>query len=342
MLMILVTGGTGLVGSHLLYKLTLNEEKIIAIYRNIETLERVKNVFGYYTDDTTILFNKIEWIQADITDIPALEIAFQGITNVYHCAANLSFNTKNYEASKATNVIGTANIVNFCLSEKIEKLCYVSSVATLGEDTIKPITETTHWNPENNKNNIYAITKYNAELEVWRGTQEGLNAVIVNPGVIMGAGFWNNGTGEIFSKIANGFGYYTSGSVGIIDVNDVADVMINLMHTNIKNEKFILISENISYQKLVSEINQHLNPNQKLTELKKWQLVVFYQFEKIKYLFLKGDSSLSNVAINSSFKNLNYDASKIKKAISFKFTSVSNSIQQIAKQHQSDLKQKAT
>ncbi len=218
----------------------------------------------------------------------------------------------------------------------------MSSVATLGEDTIKPITETTHWNPENNKNNIYAITKYNAELEVWRGTQEGLSAVIVNPGVIMGAGFWNNGTGEIFSKIANGFGYYTSGTVGVIDINDVVDVMINLMHTNIKNEKFVLISENIRYQKLVSEISQYLNLNQKLTELKKWQLVVFYQFEKIKCLFSKSTPSLSRATINSSFKNLNYNASKIKNAINFEFTPISKSIQNIAKQYQSDLKQKAT
>ena len=173
--MILVTGGTGLLGAHLLYKLVTQGKVVRAIYRDASKFEIVKEVFSYYSENPNIVFDKIDWIQAEITDVPALEVAFQKVTHVYHCAADLSFNPKNYNESRQVNVIGTANIVNLCLSNEVAKLCHVSSIATLGEDLKKPITEETRWNPENNTQNIYAITKYDAELEVWRGVQEGLD-----------------------------------------------------------------------------------------------------------------------------------------------------------------------
>ncbi len=337
--MILVTGGTGLVGSHLLYQLITNKKKVRAIYRDKEKIKFTKNIFSFYTENYEVIFNKIDWVQADITETPSLEIAFKNIKNVYHCAADLSFNIKNYKTSIATNVIGTANIVNFCLSENIQKLCYVSSIATVGEDTKKPITETTLWNSEKNKNNIYAITKYNAELEVWRASQEGLNVVIINPGVIFGAGFWNKGTGEIFTKIDNGFKYYTSGNVGVIDVNDVVKAMIFLMNSEITNERFIAVSENITYYTLIQLISASLGKNESLKFVKKWEIKLVYLFEKIKYTFTKGNPSLSNVAINASFKTLNYDASKLKNVLSFKATPFTESIQNITKHY---LKNKAT
>ena len=337
--MVLVTGGTGLVGSHLLYHLINKDESVRAIYRTKNKFELVKKVFQYYTDNAEELFNKIEWIEADITDVPALSIAFKNIDYVYHCAANLSFNKADYHLSRDTNVIGTANIINLCLSNYVKKLCHVSSIATLGENLNAPISEDTHWNPENNKHNIYAITKYNAELEVWRGTQEGLDVVIVNPGVIIGPGFWNKNTGEIFTKINNGFKYFTNGSVGIIAVNDVVKTMILLQESTVKNEKFILVSDNITYEKFIQYISSALGKNSTLKSLKKWQLKTFYQIEKIKCLFIKGSPSLNKSNINSAFKNLNYDASKIKNTIPFEFTSIKESIQNIAKLYLMDIKE---
>ncbi len=226
--MILVTGGTGLVGSHLLYHLTQINDHIKAIYRTDKKRDYIKKIFSYYTSDIETYFNKIEWIKADITDIPALEKAFVNVTQVYHCAANLSFNPKEYQKAKETNHTGTANIVNLCLAHNISKLCHVSSIATLDETNKGLINETAEWTPEKNKHNIYAITKYNAELEVWRGTQEGLNAVIVNPSVIIGPGFWNEGSGKMFNMIHKGFNFYTQGSIGAIDVNDVVATIVIL------------------------------------------------------------------------------------------------------------------
>jgi len=325
--MILITGGTGLLGTHLLYKLVTQGKVVRAIYRDTSKFEKVKKVFSYYSENPNAIFDKIDWIHAEITDVPGLEVAFKNITHVYHCAADLSFNPKNYRQSKEVNVIGTANIVNLCLSNEVVKLCHVSSIATLGEDLIKPITEETHWNPENNTQNIYAITKYDAELEVWRGVQEGLGVVVVQPGVIIGPGFWNSGTGEIFTKVSNGFNYYTSGAVGIVDVNDVVKSMCALMDSEVINDKFIIVSENIRYKKMLQMVSEVLGSKKELKEIKKWQLLFYFQLDKFLSFFLARKRSVYKSNINSAFKELKYDASKIKNAVGVEFVSVKKSVE---------------
>jgi len=328
--MILVTGGTGLLGTHLLYKLVAQGEAVRAIYRDASKFEVVKKVFSFYSETPDILFNKIEWVKADITDVPALGVAFSTITQVYHCAADLSFNPKNYTQSRQVNVIGTANIVNLCLSNGVSKLCYVSSIATLGEDLKKPITEETRWSPENNTQNIYAITKYDAELEVWRGTQEGLNVVVVQPGVIIGPGFWNSGTGEMFKIVAEGFSYFTSGTVGVVDVNDVVEAMILLTNSKIVNEQFIVISENVTYKELIQMISVAIGDKDGLKEIKRWQLLVYLQIDKLLSFIPGRKRSLYKANINSAFKQLKYDTAKIEKATGIKFISAQKSVNNTA------------
>jgi nucleoside-diphosphate-sugar epimerase len=257
--MILVTGGTGLVGSHLIYKLTEKGHHVRAIYRAKEKINAVKHVFSYYTKDVDSLFLKIEWIEANINDIPSLTNAFTGITKVYHCAAFISFDTRDYHTLRKINIEGTANIVNLCLSNNIEKLCYVSSIATIGKtEDGTLINEDTHWNPEED-HNVYAITKYGAEMEVWRGTQEGLNAVVVNPGVIIGPGYWKSGSGSLIKFVYKGLSYYTNGVVGYVDVKDVVLAMIGLMNNEIQNERYILVSENLSYKDFFTKVAAQLN-----------------------------------------------------------------------------------
>ena len=171
--MVLVTGGTGLVGSHLLYQLALKKERIIAIYRNTSNRDNVLRVFNYYTDAQTAktLFDKIDWREADINDIPALDMAFEGASQVYHCAAVVSFDSKDYHLMRKVNIEGTANIVNMALHKNVKKLVHISSIATIEKkEGSDQITETNEWN--NEKNNYgYAISKYGAEMEVWRAGQ---------------------------------------------------------------------------------------------------------------------------------------------------------------------------
>ncbi len=255
--MVLVTGATGLVGSHLVLHLIEQGQEVKALFRNEKGKESVKTVFEHY--QKVDLFNKIIWCQADILDIPSLEPAFQNIEHVYHCAALISFDPKDEEKLRKINIEGTANVVNFCIDYKVKKFCYVSSIAALGnlKETETIITEETEWNPEK-QHSDYAISKYGAEMEVWRAQQEGLNVVIVNPGVILGPLFWTEGSGEIYQKVKKGLPFYTKGITGFVTVIDVVKMMYLLMESTVVGEKFILVSENKSYQDLVYKIAEVL------------------------------------------------------------------------------------
>lgn len=256
--MILITGATGLVGSHLLVELLQKNDAVKALYRDEKSLEQVRRVFEHKNNSS--LFEKIIWIKGDITDIPSLEIAFQNITTVYHCAALISFDPKDEELLRKTNIEGTANVVNCCIDFKINKLCYVSSIAALGDakehETI--VTEETEWNPEK-LHGDYAISKFGAEMEVWRGFQEGLNVVIVNPGVIFGYGFPEKGSGIIINSIKKGNPFYTNGLIGIVAVEDVVKAMVLLVNSSISGERFTLVGENISIHELSNRIADSLN-----------------------------------------------------------------------------------
>ncbi|MEN3323314.1 NAD-dependent epimerase/dehydratase family protein [Mariniflexile soesokkakense] len=327
--MILVTGGTGLVGSHLLYRLVSNNENVRAIYRSERKIEQVKNVFATYTSNYASLFETIEWVQADILDIPALTEAFKDITHVYHCAAFVSFEPHKYPLLRKTNIEGTANIVNFCISNNIKKLCHVSSIATLGKTlNNNPITEETIWNPEDD-NNIYAITKYGAEMEVWRGTQEGLNAVIINPGVILGAGIWHFGSGSLFKKAHKGLKYYTSGTIGLIAVNDVVIVMTRLMKSDITNERFLLVAENWTYKQFLQTLAQSVKttPPKKLAN--SFLLNISWKLDWLKYQLTGKKRQLTKHLTSSLMSKKNYNSTKLKAVLSYNFKDIKETILEI-------------
>lgn len=236
----LITGATGLIGAHLALQLLENGEKVRGLFRSETQKEKTSNLFRLYGKSS--LFNEMEWIQADICDIPKLEKAFAGVEFVFHCAALISFDPNDEERMRKINIEGTANVVNLSLDFGVKKLCHVSSVAALGDlkegDSI--LTEETEWNPEKYHSD-YGISKYGAEMEVWRGQQEGLDAVVVVPGIVLGPGFWREGSGAIFTTIEKGFPFYTTGSTGFVAVTDVVRAMIMLSKSTVSNERYILV-----------------------------------------------------------------------------------------------------
>lgn len=327
--MILVTGGTGLVGSHLLYQLTLENEFVKAIYRKNSNLNAVKKVFSYFTEDYEALFSKIIWIEADITDIVSLGYAFENVSVVYHSAALVSFNSKDYKAMRKINIEGTSNIVNTCIEKKIKKLCFVSSIATI-EKAIdqKIIDENCEWNTEKN-NYGYAITKYGAEMEVWRASQEGVPVVIVNPGVILGAGFWKNGTGALFSKINKGMPFYTEGITGFVSVHDVVKIMIKLMDSELKNERYILVAENVSFKEVFYKIAQYLGKKPPTVKVTKLMGEIVWRIEKVKSIFSAKPPILTKHSAKSIHNKHFYSSEKIKKELSFEFEPISETIKKV-------------
>ncbi|WP_040280423.1 NAD-dependent epimerase/dehydratase family protein [Psychroserpens damuponensis] len=338
--MILVTGGTGLVGSHLLYKLVSNGASVRAMYRRPHKLEFVKKVFAYYTDEAETLYNKIEWIEANINDIPSLEAAFTSITHVYHCAAFISFEPNKYQELRKINIKGTANIVNLCISNHIKKLCYISSIAAIGqephEDTL--ITEKTEWNPEAD-NSVYAITKYGAEMEVWRGTQEGLDAVIVNPGIILGPGFWKgNGSGSLFRQIHNGLRYFPKGTSAYVDVWDVVDSMIALMDSDLKNERYILIAENLPLRTFLDKVAKALQVKPPRKAATPMLLAIAWRLDWLSHTLFGKRRKLSKQMVHSISSKTVFDNSKLKEDLDFNFTAIDESIAQVSTYYLEDIK----
>ncbi len=328
--MILITGATGLVGSHLAIHLLENEENIRCIYRSKDAIFKTKSIFELHKKDK--LFDKIEWIQADINDIPALEITFENIEYVYHCAALVSFDPKDEEKLRKINIEGTANIVNFCLTKNIKKLCYVSSIAAFGDllEHEKIINEATEWNPEKTHSD-YAISKYGAEIEVFRAHQEGLNVVIVNPGVILGAGFFESGSGEIFTKVKNGLSFYTNGSTGFVAVDDVIKIMFRLMKSEINGERFALVSQNCTYQFLLETIADALKVNKPSRKISKFITNIAWRIDWILSNIFLQKRKLSRDLANSLHSNDIYSNEKIKQTLNFEFEKIATSILKISK-----------
>ena len=330
--MILVTGGTGLVGSHLLYHLCLQNVAIRAIYRTKSSLENVKKVFRYYTENEN-LFSKIEWYQADITDVPKMIPAFSDVKHLYHCAAFISFNPKDYRKMRKVNIHGTAIIVNLCIAAKIEKLCFVSSIAAVGDSLKgKIVTEENEWNKELD-NSGYSITKFGAEMEVWRASQEGVDVVVVNPGVILGSGFWNSGSGKLFSQVNNGFRFYTEGVTGFVSVQDVVKPMILLMNSPVKNERFILISENKSFKEIFFLIADTLGKSRPSIKIKPWQTNLFWRFAWCVSKIARKEPLLSKYSARSAHSVAEYSSEKIQKKINYQFEDLEKSVQRISKRY---------
>lgn len=331
----LITGGTGLVGAHLMYFLLQDGQKVRAIHRQNSNLKAVLQVFGYYTSEAETLFNKIEWIEANLNDIPALTKAFQDVEYVYHAGAYLSFDPKNFNKLKKSNIEGTANVVNLCLAYGVKKLCHVSSIATIGKSEIELVHEEMLWNPDED-NNVYAISKYGAEMEVWRGTQEGLDAVIVNPGVIIGSGMWNRGTGVMFSRIYKRLNHYTTGEMGFVDVVDVVKIMIELMKSPVHNERFIIVAVDTSYKILLSKIAEAFGKKPPQKELKPWMLLIAVKADALRSFITGSKQMLFKSTAKALVTKRKYNNTKIKEALNYKFRTLDDTVCEIVKNFRND------
>ncbi len=329
--MILVTGGTGLVGSHLLYFLLKDNEEVRVTHRENSDLQRVKKVLSYYTEEAQEYFNRIQWVKANISDLPALSLAFKDVKQVYHCAAFISFDPKHYHQLKKTNIEGTANVVNLCLHHHVEKLCHLSSIATLGntEDN-SLITESTEWNPETN-NSVYAITKYGAEMEVWRGSQEGLNVVILHPSVILGEGFPNSGIGVILGMAKREIPFYMGGGIGVVDVKDVVKAMLLLMESNLTKDHFILSAENVPYKDLMSDLAALIDKKPPHRPIDQWKLMMFSDLDQVISFLFRTKRKLLAATVRSMFTVSYYDGKAIEEAVKFEYNSYAKTLKRVVR-----------
>lgn len=327
--MILVTGGTGLVGAHLLLRLTGTGKTIRALYRNPDTLHKTRELFA--SQGNIAAFNAVQWVHGDVTDVPSLEDAFAGVTQVYHCAAHISFDPDEEETLRKVNIEGTANMVNCALAFGVQKFCHVSSVAALGDPREgDAVTEETDWNPEVSHHD-YALSKFGAEMEVWRAWQEGLDVVVVNPGLIFGDGFWQQGSGRMFTSIKKGLYFYTDGTCGIVAVADVVDAMVQLMESNISGERYTLVAENIKYRELFSTIAHGLGKRKPQFEATKLMTSFAWRMDWLLSKLMIKKRGFTRAMARASHKNELFDNSKALTIPGFHFTDMKPYLLQLSR-----------
>ena len=329
--MIYVTGGTGLLGSHLLVELTKENNVISAIFRSEEKKRQTEKVFQFYfQEEWEKNYSKIKWIKGDILNIPFLLDSMAGCDFVYHCAALVSFHKNDFNSLIKINREGTANIVNVCLAVKVKKLCYVSSTAAIGGNDYELISEKTKWKNTPTTSG-YSISKYNAEREVWRGIEEGLDAVMVNPCVILGAGNWNDSSLTIFRTLQKGLKFYPSGSNATVDARDVSSIMITLMKSGISAERFLCIGSNQSFYELMTEISKQLHVKAPSVKTSRFIVEIARRMSWFISLFSSKKPSITKETVQSLFGEKSYDNSKIKNAIGFEFRSLEETIENSVK-----------
>ena len=324
--MILVTGATGLVGSHLLFQLIEAGEICKALYRSEHKIKLVEKLFHYYNSpDAEVLFSKIIWVKGDLNVPESLESLFLNVDYVYHCAAKVSFFKADFEACMKENRNATANVVNYSLKNSVKKLCYVSSTAALGSNPNGLTNEETLWAPGPGVSG-YSISKFSAEKEVWRGIEEGLPAVILNPCLILGPGDWQSGSLSIFRSAKKGLLFYTSGSNAVVDVRDVARSMCLLMNSSIVSERFLCIGENVTFQHLFTVLSKRFNTAPpKISVPKFLSLFAGTVLEFISQISRKRNGFSVETA-HSSYKNIVYDKSKLMQAIPIQFYTLEETI----------------
>ena len=336
--MILVTGGTGLIGSHLLFELTKKGEKIRALKRVSSNSEMVKKVFSYYLDDPDLALSLIEWFDGDITDPVYVHEALDGIRRVYHTAGFVSFDSADKPAILNINVRGTAHIVNACIENEIEKLCFVSSSSAIGMAIPgETLNEEIFWSGPG-KDSIYAISKYQAEMEVWRGINEGLNAVIVNPTIIIGPGDWKRSSLRLFSEVHKGLRFYTEGITGYVDVRDVVKAMIILMNGEFSGERYIISSGNYTYKEILSMIADSMGKKPPGIYATPFMVKTAYYLDWLRSIFLSGKRVITKDIVASVKNKILFSNEKIRNATGIEFIPVADSIRHTSKLFLRDLK----
>lgn len=317
--MIFVTGGTGILGSHLLFDLCQQDAPVRALYRSASKRDQLRAFFEKFDPVNGVKrFKTIEWVEGDLLDLVTLQELMEGCETVYHCAALVSFHRRDFNSLIQFNRQGTANIVNCALALGVKKLCYVSSTAALGGSEKSVITEKTPWKNTPTSTG-YSISKYSAEKEVWRGVEEGLDAVIVNPCVILGAGNWNDSSLTVFRTLEKGSRYFPPGANATVDARDVSRIMIKLMNSEIKNKRFLCIGSNQSFKELMDEITSQLKVKSPTKPVKYWLVSLARRVVGFAAFFTRRRPSITKETVHSLFSTRRYSAEKVKTELNEEF-----------------------
>jgi nucleoside-diphosphate-sugar epimerase len=318
---ILVTGGTGFLGSYVIRLLLSKGYAVRALRRKDSPMDLLAAEAG-----------QVDWVEADITDIVALEDAMQGITHVLHCAAMVSFHPRDVTRMMQVNVEGTANLINLSLEMGVQRFIHVSSIAAIGRTKERPqLNEKAKW-VQSGGNSQYAISKYLGEQEAWRGHAEGLSVAIVNPAIVLGSGFWDVGSAKFFKQINDGLKFSPVGRSGFVDVRDVARFMVLLMESDISGERYILNADNILYRDFFKMIAQSLDARTPPIPVTPFLAEVAWRVEWLKEKLLGIDPLVTRETARSSVSSFYYENDKSRSVFGFEYRPLAETVRETGTQ----------
>lgn len=319
---VLVTGATGFVGAYLIRHLLEKGYAVRGLRRASSRMDLLGEIAA-----------QVEWAEADITDLGALEDAFEGITHVFHCAALVSFHPKDTQKMMKINVEGTQNVVNMCLHTGVQRLIHVSSIAALGRAPNRPhLDETCKW-VESKQNSRYALSKYGAEMEIQRGVAEGLSAAMVSPSVIVGSGRWDEGMAAFFKKIDQGLPVYPSGGSGFVDVRDVVRFMVLLMESEESGVRYILNAVNTTHKAFFDAIALELNTKPPAIRIGPFLAEVAWRVEWLKEKILGIPPMATKESARASVTYYTYGNERSRQAFDFTYRPFEQTIRDTAQQY---------
>ena len=332
--MIFITGSTGFVGSHLLFALKKGNTGIRAMKRKGSSLKQLKAAYDYYFSGggVAVSFEEymsgIEWVECDLLDQQGLVRNLQGVDEIYHAAACIAHDKKMKKTINDVNIRGTTNLVNLALAAGIEKFHYISSIAALDRNEEDIITEIANGKREDFSSD-YSKSKYLAELEVWRGYEEGLKGVIVNPGLIIGPGDPSSGSLGIFSLVKKGFSFYPAGSSGYVDVRDVAGCLVKLAaDEKFYKQRYLLVSETMSYKDIFEKIANCFNVKAPSHKALKNMAYLLAFVDGIWSAISGKEQKITTELVTVSSRNYFFDNQKIREALGYEFIALDRTIRE--------------
>lgn len=299
-MIVFITGANGLVGSFIL-------REIIATGHKPKLLLRENSDTLFIKDE--LPFCEIEY--GDVLDAVVLNKSMNGCDAVIHCAGLVSFDPSKRKDIFKVNLEGTANVVNACIQNRIKKIIHISSIAALSrQGNSLQISENSKWE-ESSYNSSYAKSKYLAELEVFRGGEEGLDFTIINPTVVIGPGDVAKSSTKLIQYIRNYPWFFPNGYINVVDVRDVARVacaMLTIEHRN----RLILNTGVVSYKHFYELVLKHSKSPIFSIQLPKPTLHLAAFWSMLKSVFVKGEPLLTfenckHISKKYDYQSLYYD-----------------------------------
>ena len=325
-----ITGGTGSVGMHLVRKWLANGESVRLLVRPDSDRQRIQSFLKSTLPEDPTAFDRIEWVEGDVTDGLSLEDAFEGAHRVVHAAALVSFNRRDAQRMMEVNREGTANVVNAMLAQGVEELVYISSVAALGRKPGEPEVHEETVFEDGPEISDYARSKYRAELEVWRGQEEGLRVAVLNPVIVIGPGDYSRSSAALMTQVAQGLRFYPKGSNGFVAAEDVATVAWKLVEGNVWGERFVVCGFHATYQELFNAMSDALGMRPPQWPVHRLVAEVAWRVARLAETLTRRPAFVTREALRTSARNHRYCTDKIQEKLKVDFTHLLPTVQRTA------------